>query len=231
MKIITILSSCMLIMACGLMKVNAQSPSELSGFPLHAHYVRSTKPLVVFLTGDGGWNSFSESTVKELVKNGYATLALDTRKYFWNQKNPDQFAKDMQVILTSYMKTWNKDSFSMIGYSFGADVAAFVPSRLTEPLAEKQNSLVLLSPGFSTGYVVKLKNLLNFGSTDKEKYKVNPELVKSVIPVLCIFGKDEDSEFYKAIKPTDKIHKVIIPGSHRFDDDIPQVVRAIIKGL
>jgi len=231
MKIITILNSCLLIMACSLMNVNAQTRHELSEFPLHAHYVRSSKPLLIFLTGDGGWNDFSESTVKELVKNGYATIALDTRKYFWSQKTPDQFAKDMQVILSSYLKTWNKGSFSMIGYSFGADVAAFVPSRLPHHLAEKQNSLVLLSPGFSTGYVVKLKNLLNFGSTNKEKYKVNPELLKSVIPVWCIFGKDEESDFYKAIKPTDKIHKVIIPGSHRFDDDIPQVTRAIIKGL
>lgn len=213
------------------MNVNAQSAKELSELPLHVHHVRSGKPMLVFLTGDGGWNKFSESTVKELVKNGYATIALDTRKYFWNQKTPDQFAKDMQLILSSYLKTWNKESFSMIGYSFGADVAAFVPSRLPDQLAEKQNSLVLLSPGFSTGYVVKLKNLLNFGSTDKEKYKVNPELQKSVIPVWCIFGKDEESEFYKAIKATDKIHKVIIPGSHRFDDDIPQVTRAIIKGL
>ncbi|QNK61304.1 hypothetical protein H7F33_12080 [Pedobacter sp. PAMC26386] len=231
MKLTIILSTCLLITACSLFNVYAQPAREVSEFPIHAHYVRSNKPLLVFLTGDGGWNTFSESTVKELVKNGYATIGLDTRKYFWNQKTPDQFSRDMQVIISSYLKTWNKESFSIIGYSFGADVAAFVPSRLPEHLAEKQNSLVLLSPGFSTGYVVKLKNLLNFGSTDKEKYKVNPELSKSVIPVWCIFGKDEDSEFYKAIKPTDKIHKVIIPGSHRFDDDISQVTRAIIKGL
>ncbi|WP_157287869.1 alpha/beta fold hydrolase [Pedobacter cryoconitis] len=231
MKIITILSSCLLITAFSLMNVNAQPARGLSEFPLHAHFVRSNKPMLVFLTGDGGWNNFSELTVKELVKNGYSTLVLDTRKYFWTQKTPDQFAKDMQVILSAYLKTWNKESFSLIGYSFGADIAAFVPSRLPSNLAEKQNSLVLLSPGFSTGYVVKLKNLLNFGSTDKEKYKVNPELLKSVIPVWCIFGKEEDSEFYKALKQTDKIHKVTIPGSHRFDDDIPQVTKAIIKGL
>lgn len=231
MKIITILTSFLLITACSLIQVSAQPARDLSEFPLQAQYIRSSKPMLVFLTGDGGWNDFSASIVKELVKNGYPVVALDTRKYFWNQKTPDQFAKDMQLILSSYLKTWNKESFSLIGYSFGADVAAFVPSRLSGQLAEKQNSLVLLSPGFSTGYVVKLKNLLNFGSTDKEKYKVNPELLKSAIPVLCIFGKDEESDFYKAIKPTDKVHKVTIPGSHRFDDDIPQVIKAIIKGL
>ncbi|MBB6502538.1 alpha/beta fold hydrolase [Pedobacter cryoconitis] len=231
MKLTTILSAVMLFMATGLTNVNAQIPRELSEYPLHIHYVRSAKPLLVFLTGDGGWNKFSEGTVKELVKSGYAVVALDTRKYFWNQRTPEHFARDMQLILTSYLKAWGKESFSMIGYSFGADVAAFVPSRLPGNLAEKLNSLVLLSPGFSTGYVVKLKNMLNFGSTDKEKYKVMPELSKSVVPVWCIFGKDEESDFYKALKATDKLHKVVIPGSHRFDDDIPHVSRTIIKGL
>lgn len=210
---------------------NAQSGQDLSDYPLHVQYKRSEKPILLYLTGDGGWNSFSEGLISELNKNGYPTIALDTRKYFWDQKSPDQFAKDIKVILSVYFKAWNKTSFSIIGYSFGADVASFLPGHLPDALSAKINSVVLLSPGLSTGYVVKLKNMLNFGSGNKEKYKVYPELLKYTSPVLCIFGKDEESDFYGILKETGKIKKLIIPGSHRYDDNIPVVARAVINGL
>lgn len=214
----------------GLTDLNAQ-PKEVANYPLYVQYKRTDKPVVVFLTGDGGWNKFSESIVAELNKNGYSTIVLDTRKYFWNQKTPAQFAGDMKVILNSYLKSWGKDSYAVIGYSFGADVGSFLPGHLPGELSEKMNSLILLSPGFSTGYVIKLKNMLNFGGTDKEKYKVHPELLRSNVPVWCIFGKDEESEFFSALKESDKLHKIVIPGSHRYNDDISQVIKAIIRGL
>lgn len=211
--------------------LRAQTAQEIADYPLHIQYKRSGRPVLVYLTGDGGWNSFSEDLINALNQNGYATIALDTRKYFWNQKTPDQFARDMKVILSYYLKAWNKDSFSIVGYSFGADVGSFLPGRFSADLSAQLNSMVLLSPGFSTGYVVKLKNMLNMGATNKEKYKVYPELLKSGAPVWCIFGKDEESDFYPALKETDLIHKFMIPGSHRYDDDIAVVVKAVIKGL
>lgn len=231
MKLKTKLGLCLLILLFGLVDLKAQPTADLSDYPLYVQYKKSVKPVIVYLTGDGGWNSFSETLVAELGKNGYPTIALDTRKYFWNQKTPDQFARDIKVILSVYLKAWNKDSFSIIGYSFGADVAAFLPAHLPDQLSARINSMVLLSPGFSTGYVVKLKSMLNFGSTDKEKYKIQPELVKSNLPVWCIFGSDEDSDFYKALKETATLHKLIVPGSHRYDDNIPVLMRAVLKGL
>jgi len=210
---------------------NAQTTTDLSGYPLHVQYKQSVKPILIFLTGDGGWNSFSESLINELGKNGYSTIAIDTRKYFWNQKTPDQLAKDVKIILSVYLKAWNKDSFSIVGYSFGADVGAFLPRYLALDISAKLNTIVLLSPGLSTGYVVKLKNLLNFGSTDKEKYKIYPELQRAKIPVWCVFGKEEDGDFYPVLKETANVHKLVIPGSHRYNDNIPVVAKAIIKGL
>lgn len=209
----------------------AQSTPDLSDYPLHVQYKRSAKPIVVYLTGDGGWNSFSESIFNELSRNGYPVIALDTRKYFWSQKTPDQFARDMKEILSVYLKAWNKDSFSIVGYSFGADVGSFLPSRLSGNLPAKINSVVLLSPGFSTGYVVKIKNMLNFGPTDKEQYKVYPELLKSKVPVWCIFGLEEKSDFYRAIKETALIRKLNVPGSHRYDDDIPALMKTVLNSL
>lgn len=206
----------------------AQTRNELQDFPLHIQYQQTNRPVVVFLTGDGGWNSFSENLMKELGSQGYATIALDTRKYFWNQKTPEQFAADIKKILSAYLKAWNKDNFVISGYSFGADVGAFLPARLGG-FPGKLKSLVLLSPGLSTGYVVKLKNMLNFGPSDREKYKIIPEIGKADVPVACIFGADEDKEVYQAIRETDKVHKFQLPGSHRYNDDVVKVVRTMMK--
>lgn len=217
-------------------QLRAQSVAGLTSYPLHAQYKKSAKPLVLYLSGDGGWNDFSEKLVNELVKNGYPVIGLDTRKYFWSPKDPDLFAKDVRKILTAYLKAWNKDRYAIVGYSFGADVGAFLPSRLNGELSAGEppaslSSLVLLSPGLSTGFVIRLKNMLNFGSTDKEKYKVYPELLKSQVPVWCIFGNEEDSDFDPVLRETSRIHKRTLPGAHRYGDDLGAVSRAIISGL
>lgn len=222
----------LLFVTLNVIKTAAQTTPDLSDYPLHVQYKHSSKPILVYLTGDGGWNSFSDGLINELGKNGYPIIALDTRKYFWTAKTPDQFARDIKTILAVYMKAWNKDTFSIIGYSFGADVGAFLPGHLPAQLSSKINSLILLSPGISTGYVVKLKNLLNFGaSTANEKYKVYPELLKCAVPVWCIFGKDEESDFYNLLKETAQIHKLNVPGNHHYNDDVSVVAKAILKGL
>jgi type IV secretory pathway VirJ component len=203
-----------------------------SGFyPLHAFQKSSSKPLLLYLTGDGGWNSLSQAIVSELNSKGYAVIALDTRNYFWSQKTPAGFGDDAEVILKHYLEAWNKSSFSIVGYSFGADVGAFLPANLSDGLSKRLKSMVLLSPGFSTGFVTKISNMLGFGGSDKDKYKVYPQLLKCEVPVRCIFGKDEGSDFYQALKPTEKIQKIMIPGSHKYNDDAGKVVAAVLPGL
>jgi len=210
-------------------RLSAQPKSDLSGLPLHLSATSNDLPLVIYLTGDGGWNSFSQLLTAELQKSGYAVVALDTRKYFWEQKTPEQLARDTQRMLDYYMKSWNKSSWILLGYSFGADTGAFLPSRMTKNTAAQLESVVLLSPGFSTGFVTKISNMLGFGGSDKDKYKVYPELLKIRVPLLCIFGKDEDSDFYPAVKPTANLKKMLIPGNHKFNDDVRLISKLVIQ--
>jgi type IV secretory pathway VirJ component len=197
--------------------------------PLHLFPKAGDKPLIVYLTGDGGMNNFSKSLTENLGSQGYAVVALDTRKYFWDQKTPAQFGKAAENFIQKYLNAWKKSSFILVGYSFGADVGAFVPPQLPENLSAKLRSVVLLSPGFSTGFVTKLTNMLGVGGSDKEKYKVQPQLMKSPAPVLCVFGKEENSDLYAALKTTEKIKKTTVPGSHRYNDDVKLIARLIIQ--
>ena len=205
--------------------------TETPELPVYTFPKAGNKLLLIYLSGDGGMNSFSKSLIKTFNDRGYAVVALDTRKYFWEKKTPVQFAKDLQQMIEHYTKSWNKADFALIGYSFGADVAAFVPPLLSQHVTSRLKSTILLSPGFSTGFVTKISNMLGMGSTDKDPYKVYPQLLKSPVPVLCIFGAAEESDFYPAIKPSSRLKKILVPGSHKYNDDVNLLAGTIIQEL
>jgi type IV secretory pathway VirJ component len=225
-KLILFISCLLLQFSFSSLRVSAQADLPIHLFPKAGH-----KTMLLYLTGDGGMNSFSRSLIKTLNDQGYAVIALDTRKYFWEKKEPAQFARDTRHIIDQYLKSWNKNDFALLGYSFGADVGAFVPPLLPVSTASQLKAVVLLSPGFSTGFVTKISNMLGMGGTDKDPYKVYPQLSKSPAPVLCVFGAAENSDFYPAIKPTAKLRKVLVPGSHKYNDDVNLVAKTIIQAL
>ena len=223
---------CLIILISLTNKANSQTKFDISSYPIHVQFKNTNKPIILFITGDGGWNSFSTQLTNELSKNGYPVVAFDSKKYFWDKKTPLQFGKDVQLILDQYLKEWSKESFIIVGYSFGADVSSFLPANLSKKLSDKLEAMVLLSPGYSTGFEVKLMGMLNSGGpSNSEKYKVYPELMKLKIPVNCIFGASDDNDFKLGLKETEFLHKIILPGNHHFNDDILVVSKAIIKGL
>jgi type IV secretory pathway VirJ component len=205
--------------------------AQSSGLPLYAFPKAGNKPMVVYLTGDGGMNTFSKSLISDLGAQGYAVVSLDTRKYFWDEKTPTEFGKVASAFINQYLKAWDKSSFLLVGYSFGADVASFLPPQFSGNLSSRLKSVVLLSPGLSTGFVTKLSNMLGFSGTNGGKYKVYPQLLGSPAPVLCVFGKDEESDFYSQVKASGKIRKTTVPGSHRYDDNVSLISKIIIGSL
>jgi type IV secretory pathway VirJ component len=47
-----------------------------------------SKPLVLYITGDGGFNNFSKAFMKQWNANGYPVVALNAKSYFWKTKAP-----------------------------------------------------------------------------------------------------------------------------------------------
>lgn len=208
--------------------VNAQN--KTTALPVKLLKGNTIKPLIFYISGDGGWNDFSNQLISGLNKNGYSIIGLDSKKYFWSKKTPSQFANDIQPLLSQYLREWNKKEIIIIGYSFGADVSAFLPSNMNQAVADKIKSILLLSPGYSTPYEVKLMDMLNSGgNSNGEKYKVYPELLKSTFPVTCIFGIDDDSDFKLGLKESKNIRKITIKGNHHYNDDIPLVLRTVLN--
>src|SRR5216110_2529670 len=102
------------------------SSSQKTVLPLSFHSnADTTKPLIFYISGDGGFNKFSTSFMQSLNKEGYAVIGLDAKDYFWNKKRPQEAATAIEEVLNGSNKEWKKKNIVLIGYSFGADVSPF----------------------------------------------------------------------------------------------------------
>ncbi|HWV74103.1 MAG TPA: alpha/beta fold hydrolase [Pseudosphingobacterium sp.] len=200
----------------------AGQDAEMRSFPLSFSMTKGSQDaLILYITGDGGLNSFNRSLIQAFEKKQYGVVTLDSRKYFWNQKEPVGFANDVEKIALHYMKAWKKSSLVIVGYSFGADVAAFLSSRLSNTLRTKIRSMMLLSPSSSTDFVIRLSDLLAENDNASRKYKIEPEIKKNTLPLTCIFGEEEHLFLKNKLKTMANITVYDLPGNHQYGKNYP----------
>jgi type IV secretory pathway VirJ component len=221
-------------------KVTSQNPLLLSQklIPLPFDFpitiiptsVKDTLPFAFVISGDGGWTSFDQSYGEKLAAKGIAIVGLDAQKYFWNQKTPAQTTNDIARAIEHYMQLWNKRSFILIGYSFGADVVPFVTSNLPPGLKTLIKGVYSLSPDKKGDFEIHVADMISFGSS-KDTYNVPEEikLIKKYNPV-CIFGDQEDMSIRREFSETgSKI--IILPGSHHYNNDFSVIAEAIYNSI
>ncbi|NCU04607.1 MAG: virulence factor family protein, partial [Chitinophagaceae bacterium] len=185
----------------------------------------SAKPLVLYITGDGGLNHFSTQLCNTLFASGYDVLALNARSYFWEKKTPQQTAAAISSYLSAKLNTKADRTVVLVGYSFGADVMPFIVNHLATVIQQKLSSVVLLSPSSSTDFEIHVSDM--WGESKTRAMNVVAEINRMASPkTLIIFGADEDG----VLSPEIQLKNVTIqtlPGSHHFDGNISEVVAAI----
>ena len=79
--------------------------------------VDTTKPLLFYLSGDGGMNNFSKTLIQNFYNKGYSVIALDSKDYFWKKKTPEKTAADISQSIYLYLKKLRLKNFILIGYA------------------------------------------------------------------------------------------------------------------
>jgi type IV secretory pathway VirJ component len=183
-------------------------------------------PIALLISGDGGWYSFEQMIADHLAKQGIPTIGLDSKKYFWNRRTPEETADDVAGILSKYSKVWGKDKFILIGYSLGAEIVPFILNRMRGEIKSNVISTVLLSPANTTDFEIHISNMLGMGNR-QNTFNVIDEINKmGDVNTLIIFGDGEKTKVPELLT-SKSVNIRMIPGDHHYKFNLPLIMQTM----
>ena len=187
------------------------------------------KPLVFYISGDGGINNFSSDLCESLKDKGYDVSALNAKSYFYDKKTPEETANELNDYLSKKIKGRSNQQIAIIGYSFGADVLPFILNRLPKNIHDKIIVSFLMASSGSTDFEIHWADML--GGNKKRSMDVVTEINKLIDDnVVIISGSDDGNLELNKITLKKYTHEVL-PGGHHFDGDTEEIVRVILNHI
>lgn len=208
---------------------SASDAHALVGLPLIEIPAAGPSPrFAVIYSGDGGWRDLDKQIGGILAAHGIATIGVDSLRYFWRAKTPDEVAADLARILRHYEQAWDAHEALLVGYSFGAGILPFALNRLPERerAAVLQLSLLGLEP--RAPFEIAVTGWL--GGVSADAAPVLPELARlDLARVQCFYGKDEE-ETLCPDPGLARAERIETAGGHHFDGDYTALAKRILEG-
>ncbi|SFI40282.1 AcvB/VirJ family lysyl-phosphatidylglycerol hydrolase [Halpernia frigidisoli] len=203
--------------------------SSEQDFPVRELDAKNDSPLIFYISGDAGFNTFSKSLSDEIFARNYDITALNSKAYFWKLKTPEQTAKRIADYLNQKLKGRKNQKIVILGYSFGADVTSFIVNRLPQNLQNKIESVILLDPSKTADFEVSLQGMLFDGA--RGDYEVLPEINKMKVPKTFAVLSNIGIRFpYKLIK-LDHFSMIHLPGNHRYNNEYSKLADLISQNI
>jgi len=187
------------------------------------------KPIVFYLSGDGGLNKFSNSLCDGINKKGYEVMEFNSKSYFWDKKTPEQTAIDINNYLVKKISGRKNQQIVMIGYSFGADVLPFILSRLPKDIHDKILASFLMASSGSTDFEIHWADI--FGGNAKRDMDVVSEINKLVDDKIVIISSSDDRHLEANKITLRRYTHEILPGGHHFDGDTDEIIKVILNDM
>jgi len=196
--------------------------------PLKEWNSSANKPLIFYVSGDGGYTGFSENICTAINKTGYKIAALNSKSYFGDKKTPEQTTNDIVAYLNTEFSKRKNQQLALAGYSFGADIVPFVTNILPDSLKKKLISVVLLSPSTSTDFETHIWDML--GGKKKRSRDVVAEINKmGTLKTAIILENDADFPVNDIKLKNYSYYK--LGGGHHFEGNTNEVVRTMMKNF
>jgi type IV secretory pathway VirJ component len=185
--------------------------------------------MAVFWSGDGGWADLDQEVSAGLAAHGVPVVGVNSLKYFWTGRTPEQTARDLERIIRYYAIHWQRTKVVLIGYSMGADIVPFAANRLREDLRHRLALIALLGPGLDAEFEFHFSNWL--GSTSKTGRPTLPEVRQlDRTRLLCIYGEQEKDSLCPDLQGGN-LKKVALGGSHHFGGNYAQIAQTILNEI
>lgn len=188
-----------------------------------------SKPLVFYISGDAGFSSFTKKMGNSFQKKGFETIAMDTKKYFWIKKTPEQTSEDIGNCIENALENRPNQTVILVGFSFGADVAPFVYNLFSDNLKEKIQKVFVIGPSKSNDFEIHLNEYL--GMEPKGSLPVVPQIneMKNV-PVTVILSDFEYKYFpYWEIRLGSNYQMLHLSGDHHYNGNTERLVDTVVK--
>jgi type IV secretory pathway VirJ component len=184
--------------------------------------------LALLITGDGGWASPDAGIARKLVEAGIPLVGLNSLKYFWRARTPEETASDIERILAYYLSSWHKNKVILIGYSFGADVLPVTINLLPSEFRSRITLTVLISASHSASFKFELSDWIK-SSSPKDSIPTLPEIKKMQgMKILCVYGEHDEDVLCKDIDPK-WVQIFTFPGGHKVGNNFEPIADAILK--
>jgi type IV secretory pathway VirJ component len=216
------------LLAAPLAKAGEEDAS-VAGLPLvELPGARAGDLMAVFYSGDGGWRDLDKQIGEILAAQGIATVGVDSLRYFWSRKAPQQVADDLARILRHYRELWGRSQVILLGYSFGAGILPFAVNRL--PAAERATVRQVSLLGLETLAPFEFHVTGWLGASDQDALPVLPEVAQlDPARVQCFYGEEEDDSACRAAA-FDGAERIETAGGHHFDGDYAALAQTIMAG-
>ena len=209
----------------------SSSDGTLANLPLVEVAARgpASNCMAVFWSGDGGWADLDKKISAGLADRGVPVVGVNSLKYFWAKRTPEQTAQDLEHLIRHYAAEWHKEKVVLIGYSQGADILPFAANRLKKEISSRIELIVLLGPSLQADFEFHISNWL--GSSSTGTAATVPEIMQlGDTPLLCIYGELESDSACPDLHGN-RIKKLALPGAHHFDGNYARIIDAILHEL
>jgi type IV secretory pathway VirJ component len=209
--------------------VNPSLPPDISGLPLAELPVPHPSGLMaVVLSGDGGWRDLDKTIADDLQRDGVPVVGLDSLRYFWSKKTPEETTAAVAAVMETFMAKWHADKVALIGYSFGADVMPFVYNRLPDNLRSNVVLIALLGLSKTADWEITVRGWLGEPpgvdaiAVLPEADKIPPQLMQ------CFYGSEEGDTACPTLASRG-VETFKRNGGHHFDGNYGALEDMILK--
>lgn len=207
----------------------ANAAKTVAGLPVVELPVEAPGRLMaVIYSGDGGWRDIDKDIAGRLQAKGVPVVGVDSLRYFWSERTPEQMAADLDLIIDNYTESWQRPDVLLIGYSFGADALPFAYNRLQPEHQRTVRRLALLGLSTSADLEIRVGGWLGVGQgaypTAPELQRLPPRLVQ------CFYGEEEEDTACTtpALKGAELVRTT---GGHHFDGNYEALADRILAGV
>lgn len=184
--------------------------------------------LILFYSGDGGWRDLDRASAEHMATAGYPVVGIDTLRYYWQHKSPEQSAADLSRLMQQYRDKWHVKRFVLAGYSFGADVLPAIYNRLPASDQQQVDAILLLAFARSGSFEIAVSGWLG---KDGAEAPTGPEMQRlPPAKVLCIYGSEEAPDS-GCTAPGAVGERLEITGGHHFDEDYDALAQKMLAAI